>query len=63
MSYLHHCVFFYELIVAGCECQVPVYTQCANKRNSPEHVVHGCILKNKYKLKTLSYAKLLFVTW
>lgn len=38
MSYLHHGVFFYELIIAGCERQVPVYAQRANKRNNSEHV-------------------------
>lgn len=38
MSYLHHSVFFYELIVAGCECQIPAYAQPTNKCNNPEHV-------------------------
>lgn len=38
MSYLHHGIFFYEFIVAGCERQVPIYTQCANNCNNPEHV-------------------------
>jgi len=39
-SYLHHGIFFYELIVSGCERQIPVYAQYANKRNHMEHV-HG----------------------
>lgn len=38
LIYLHHGVFFYELVVAGCERQVPVYAQRANKRNDPERV-------------------------
>lgn len=38
--YLHHGIFFYEFIVAGCERLVPVYTQRANNncKNYPVRV-------------------------
>lgn len=49
MSYLHHSVFFYKLIVAGCERQIPVYAQCANKRNNSEHV-HSILKKKKKQI-------------
>lgn len=53
--YLHHGVFFYELIVAGRERQVPVYVQRTNKRKNPErvHSIYLYIYQTKQKKKNI----------